>query len=234
MSVESMFQPSHTPFSISKYESSYEVGRTRLIEELIPNSSGGAAVDIGCGPGYFCRVLKSKGWKTTAIDTDRENLETAIEYAEETHLGDAISTLARLHEERYDLAIALEIIEHMPRSHGEQLLQSIRRVLKSGGALIISTPNKLSPEGVGGYYWGEQIRKEGKWDAWDPTHVYVYSSVEMIRVLKSNGFVVERIIGYYYEGRLPIIGRWRLPIDMSARFPLNRLGFNVMFYCRKG
>ena len=227
------FHVSHTPFDFTKYEDLYEIRRTKILKELLPSGHGKKAIDIGCGPGYFSRELTTKGWKTTSIDTDSENIENAKKYAIETHLGDALIILANLPESQYDLVLSLEIIEHMPKPHGKNLLMEIIRVLKPGGKLILSTPNRFSPEGIGGYYWGEKIRSGDKWTAWDQTHVHIYSSLEIVKLLKTIGFAVDRITGYHYEGGLPVIGRWKLPLVKSTRFPFNLVGFNIMFECHK-
>jgi len=94
-----------------------------------------------------------------------------------------------------------------------------------------TSPQPSIPEGFGGYYWGEKIRGWRKWDAWDKTHVHIYSSLELLRLMKEAGFGVDRITGYYYEGLLPLIGRWRLPLTSTTRFPLNRLGFKIIVEC---
>jgi 2-polyprenyl-3-methyl-5-hydroxy-6-metoxy-1,4-benzoquinol methylase len=233
MSWKNQFQASHTPFDFTKYEKPYEIARVKIIKGLIPLGHGNNAIDIGCGPGYFSKELSRKDWRTTAIDTDAQNIESARNYAHETHLGDALSVLSEFLESQYDLVLCLEIIEHMPRFLGKKLLMEIIRVLKPHGGLIISTPNRFSLEGLYGYYWGERIRGRGKWSAWDSTHVHIYSSSEILRLLDTSEFAVDRITGYYYGGRLPVIGRYKLPLVKSTMFPLNRIGFNIMIECHK-
>lgn len=233
MLSDSGFRPSGTPFGLARYETPYEVGRTGIIDGLIPFSNNNDAIDIACGPGYFCKRLTDKGWRTTALDADSENLRSAAGHAAETHLGDAAVVLSKLPEGRYDLALALEIVEHLPKTSGADFLKAIRRVLKPGGRLIVSTPNRCSPEGWGHYYWGEKIRGWGKWYAWDETHVHIYSSHEFLRLLTATRFTVDRVTGYHYQGVLPLIGRWRMPITKSTTFPLNRLGFNTILECHK-
>ena len=168
----SKFNPTNTPFDFTRYDALYEMDRIKIIEALIPDGHEKHAIDIGCGPGYFSKVLSNKGWKTTAIDTSSVNIESAKTYADETHAGDAISVLSEIPNSCYDLAILLEVIEHMPKIHGQTLIEQASRVLKPGGKLIISTPNKLSPEGLGEYYWGEKVLGRN-WNAWDPTHVHI-------------------------------------------------------------
>lgn len=233
MPSDDQFQASHTPFDFTKYKKPYEIRRIEILSKVLASVQGETAVDIGCGPGFFSKMLASKGWSVTAIDTDRENVESAGQYAQETHLGNAPTILATFPESYYDLILALEIVEHMPKSHAADLLAEITRTLKPRGSLIISTPNRFSLEGLGGYYWGEKIRGRGKWTAWDSTHVHIYSSLEILQLLRTCGFAIDRITGYHYEGRFPVIGRLRLPLVKSTVFPLNRLGFNVIIECHK-
>ena len=229
------FEFSHTPIDVAKYrESPFERGRTKVIESLLPVAlSGMAAVDVGCGPGHFSRILSKQGWAVTSIDTDPQNLAATQPFVAATRLGDAISVLQELPPENYDLALALELIEHMPKSLGQTLLTALWKVLKPGGELLLSTPNRFSMEGLVGYYWGEKLRKWDKWNAWDATHVHIYSTQEIIKLLKQCGFTVSAVTGYWYEADFPVIGHSRLPLAVSQRFPLNRMGFNLILKCRK-
>jgi len=210
------FQPSHTPFDFSKYNSPYELIRTEIIQNMIVPCQQRKAIDIGCGPGFFSKLLKNNGWQVTAIDTDQENIKNTSEYATETYQGDAIVILSELSESQYDLAFALEIIEHMPLAFGVSLLEGTYKVLKPGGELLISTPNKHSPEGLAGCYWKEKIRGKRKWDAWDSTHVYIYSSWEILKLLKRIGFKIDLVTGYHYKVFFPMIGsRKLLPLEYT-------------------
>ncbi|MGC9108445.1 MAG: class I SAM-dependent methyltransferase [Infirmifilum sp.] len=47
-----------------------------------------------------------------------------------------------LPDERVDLVLALEFIEHLVNP--DHMLREARRVLRSGGSLVISTPNLAS------------------------------------------------------------------------------------------
>lgn len=227
------FQATHTPFHLSKYEGAYEAGRIEILSALIPSGEGRFALDVGCGPGFYSKLLASRGFATTSIDTDTANLESAGRFAAETFQGDAVDVLARLPPAKYELALALEIIEHMPKSRGETLLERLHGLLAPGGKLLLSTPNRLSPEGLAGYYWNEKIRRKAVWKAWDPTHAHVYTSFEIIRLLRSRGFQVERATGYDYHLPLARLGRVKLLISRSSAFPLNRFGFNLILECVK-
>ena len=222
-----------TPIDPRMYEDTYQQHRTEIMAQRIPETEHGLALDIGCGVGHYTRILNQKGWRTTAIDSDSSNIEAAKDYASETHVDDAISVLQRLPANQYDLALLLEIVEHMPKQLAETLLTETCRVLKHGGLLLLSTPNKISPVGIGHYYWGEKIRGWPKWYAWDRTHEHIYSSFEIIKLVKKFRFTVEKVAGYWYQGYLPLIGKWKLPILLSRHWPLNRFGFKIILECRK-
>ena len=66
------FGPLGTPFGLARYETQYDVWRTGVIEGSTPSGDDDDAIDIACGPGYFCKLPTEKGWRTTAVDTDPE------------------------------------------------------------------------------------------------------------------------------------------------------------------
>lgn len=233
MSGDENFQATRTPFELSKYEGAYEAGRVEILRSLVPDGRGKFAVDVGCGPGFYSKLLASRGFAVTSIDTDPVNLASASQFAAETRQGDAVEIVAELPAAKYHFALALEIIEHMPRARGETLLARLHRLLAPGGRLLLSTPNRLSPEGLAGYYWTEKIRRKQVWKAWDPTHVHIYTSFEIIRALGAHGFSVERATGYDYGLPLPGLGRVKLGLTRSSVFPLNRFAFNLILECVK-
>lgn len=227
------FQPTNTPIDISKYQREYERGRTEIIRGLVEEGRGRRALDVGAGPGYFTRMLHERGWRVTSVDTDPRNLESAVRFADGVRLGDAISVLATLPDGQLDLVLLLELIEHMPEEQGVEMLRHVARALDPDGFVILSTPNRFSLEGLGGYYWGEKLRGWGRWEAWDPTHVRIYSSREILNLLERCGFRVESVTGYWYRGHIPGLGLWKLPIRKSSVFPWNRLGFDVIIGARR-
>ncbi len=216
---------------MTEYEHPYEQARREIVASLLPAGEGRLALDVGCGPGVYSRLLAEAGWRVEAVDADAENLQHA--QAAATYPGDAVDILPTLPERRFDLVLALEIIEHMPLARGETLLREIRRVLAPGGTLILSTPNRFSPEGLVGYYLNEKIRHARAWQAWDPSHVHIYSSPEILRLLRRAGFSIVSVTGYWYETRLSWLGRVALPLVSTRRFPLNRFGFQLIVESRR-
>lgn len=201
---------------------------------MIPDDGKGkTALDIGCGPGWFTRILSQKGWNTDAVDLDEENLRKAQKFASNVFQGDAVEILKNRPNNSYDFALALEIIEHIEKDRGRNLLRNIHRVLKPGGALLISTPNRFSPEGWIGRFTSILSGKKGRWNAWDSSHVNIYSSMELIGLLKECGFRIDRVTGFWFGARITQSLRFPSLLIRSAIFPLNRMGFNVIVRCLK-
>jgi 2-polyprenyl-3-methyl-5-hydroxy-6-metoxy-1,4-benzoquinol methylase len=214
-----------------RYRSSYEQNRASIIRTLIPLGHGRHALDLGCGPGFYSRILAEKGWVVTSVDLEETNIAAAARFAHRTIAGDVLAVLPALPDNTFDLVLALELIEHMPQ--GARLPQEVLRVVRPEGLLIISTPNRLSPEGLGGYYWGEKIRGWGKWNAWNDTHVKIYTSFEFLGLLERFGWTIQKVVGYWYYGLLPLGVWWTLPVSSTPRFPLNRFGFNTIAVCSR-
>jgi 2-polyprenyl-3-methyl-5-hydroxy-6-metoxy-1,4-benzoquinol methylase len=218
-----------------KYEnSSYEKQRTRIVSSLIPDDGKGkTALDIGCGSGWFTRILSQRGWNPHAIDLDQQNIKQAQKFAANVFQGDAVGILKGLPGGSYDFALALEIIEHVDKKKAKELLQDIHRVLKPRGALLISTPNRFSPEGWIGRLCSILSGIRGKWNAWDSSHVHVYSSMELIRLLKETGFRIGRVTGFWFGARISSKLHFPSLLIRSSFFPMNRMGFNTIVLCLK-
>jgi|SRR6185312_13128309 len=208
----------------SKYANAYERGRLRVIESLIP-SGGQEALDVGCGSGLISEMMSERGWAVTAVDLDYGNVQRARPRACSAIQGEAASVCRGFEPGQFEFICALEIIEHVTEVEGDELLQQCRRIAAPDAHMLLSTPNRMSPEGLYGYYYLERIRGH-KFNAWDADHEHVYSSVEVLRKLQMAGWQPEKIVGYYYGGVVS------LPITSAEVFPLNMLGFNTLILNR--
>lgn len=220
-----------------KYVTSpYERQRVALIRGLIPPGNGKKSLDLGCGIGFFSRILKEKGWTVLGIDIDQE----AIELAKGTCSRDAtisfqvgdVEEFVHSSGDTFDLILCLEVIEHL--NGYEKLMADIVRLLAPGGILIVSTPNRWSLEGLVGYYWGEKMRKWDKWNAWDSSHVKIFNSFEFLKLLRSQSLRVNKLLGYWYRARLPLVKvDFSLPFQACSKFPINMFGFNIIVAAEK-
>lgn len=106
-----------------------------------PFCLGGDVLDAACGVGYGTAHLAQEARNVLGIDVDTETIEYArVRYA----LPNVRFDVMDLHEldlpgESFDTVVSFETIEHV--AEPEAALSELARVLRSGGALVVSTPN---------------------------------------------------------------------------------------------
>jgi SAM-dependent methyltransferase len=106
------------------------------------NLPKGRVLDDGCGAGYGSMILARNGFEVVGIDIDSH----AIAHCQKT----CSSPLASFRQQdsaklsfldaSFDGVVSFEVIEHIQEYR--QYLAEAQRVLRPGGLLIISTPNK--------------------------------------------------------------------------------------------
>ncbi|MBI3137633.1 MAG: class I SAM-dependent methyltransferase [Sphingobacteriales bacterium] len=105
-------------------------------------SNGKSVLDIACGEGYGSRLLSHNAASVTGVDIDPATIEIAKEKYGDNKIcfltADAKDT--QLPRQSFDLVVSFETLEHLDEH--ELLMKEFKRVLKPGGLLIISTPDK--------------------------------------------------------------------------------------------
>lgn len=119
--------------------------RERLLLARLPGLSGRdgeppRALDLGCGEAHFAALLASAGMRVVAADVAVEPLRRAREAHPQLELS-LLTPDAPLpfEDSSFDVVWAGEVIEHVADTHG--WLSEVRRVLRSGGTLLLSTPD---------------------------------------------------------------------------------------------
>lgn len=104
--------------------------------------SGKIVLDIASGEGYGSNILSKYADQVIGVDISSETIDYANEKYSSKNLnfiqGNAIDI--PLEDSSMDVIVSFETIEHHDK-HIE-MMQEIKRVLKSDGILIISTPDK--------------------------------------------------------------------------------------------
>jgi 2-polyprenyl-3-methyl-5-hydroxy-6-metoxy-1,4-benzoquinol methylase len=97
-------------------------------------------LDVGCGEGHFAAALTREGVEVVAIDVAAEPLRRALVYAPEldVRLVEPEGELP-FEDASFDVVWAGEVIEHVADT--SRWLSEVRRVLRSGGTLLLSTPD---------------------------------------------------------------------------------------------
>jgi SAM-dependent methyltransferase len=102
--------------------------------------AGERVLDVGCGEGRFVAELARKGAEVVGIDVAAEPLRRAraLHPALDLRLVDGEGPWS-LADASFDAVWAGEVIEHVADTAG--WLSELRRVLRSGGILLLSTPD---------------------------------------------------------------------------------------------
>jgi 2-polyprenyl-3-methyl-5-hydroxy-6-metoxy-1,4-benzoquinol methylase len=102
--------------------------------------AGERVLDVGCGEGRFAAELVKAGAEVVGIDVAAEPLRRARERHPELDLRQISAEGAwPLQDASFDAVWAGEVIEHVADTAG--WLSEARRVLRSGGELLLSTPD---------------------------------------------------------------------------------------------
>jgi SAM-dependent methyltransferase len=103
---------------------------------------GKRVLDAGCGAGYGAAELARTARHVTAIDRSPEAIRHARTQYELPNLSFLVAACEALPlaDGAADLAVAFEVIEHLPE--WPRFLGELRRVLAPSGQAVISTPNR--------------------------------------------------------------------------------------------
>jgi 2-polyprenyl-6-hydroxyphenyl methylase/3-demethylubiquinone-9 3-methyltransferase len=126
--------------------STYDTNRriTTLIDEFLgfAKVAGKNVLDVGCGLGFFSARLKSLGANVLACDIGESLVDaTRRTVGCEAVVADAMNLAEHFGVDRFDVVVSSECIEHTPDP--SWCLEQMVRVLKPGGWLSVSTPNRL-------------------------------------------------------------------------------------------
>jgi GT2 family glycosyltransferase/ubiquinone/menaquinone biosynthesis C-methylase UbiE len=99
-------------------------------------------LDVACGEGYGSNLLAQVAHKVIGVDISAEAVIHAKSMYQRENLTFLVGSCAQLPlaDASVDLIVSFETLEHLEQ-HDEMLLE-IKRVLRSHGVLIISTPDK--------------------------------------------------------------------------------------------
>lgn len=135
-------------------------------------AAGARILDYGCGTGYGAEFLSETAEHVTGFDIDADAVAYARDRFSRDNLGFTTEPPA---EGAYDLAVSFQVIEHVdPNAY----FSSIRRALKPGGRLLLTTPNRS----VRLYSWQQP------WNRW---HLTEYDRDGLMSLLREHFSTVE-------------------------------------------
>lgn len=147
-------------------------------------------LDIACGTGYGLAFLKRDAKSVTGVDVDadaaREALRECGSDKARVLLGDG--TNLPFNDESFDVVTSFETLEHL---HERSLfLSELKRVIRSDGTLLLSTPNANYTKPVNG-------------KPSNPFHVFEYAPSELKAELEGH-FTIDKFLGQTLDAAIKI------------------------------
>jgi SAM-dependent methyltransferase len=132
---------------LARHRAAYEAVRA-----LAPR---GRVLDLGAGSGHGSALLAAPLAPVTAVDRvppDATSRATGARFVR----GDV--SRAPLRSGAFRIVVSFQVIEHLPDPSG--YLAEIARLLHPDGAALLSTPNRLTSDGVNPYHVHEYVAEE--------------------------------------------------------------------------
>ena len=123
-------------------------------------------LDIASGEGYGSALLSETASFVYGVDIDKNVVEFSNKKYKRDNLSFIVGSTSKipLEDKSVDVVVTFETIEH--HSEHEEMMQEIKRVLKEGGVMVISSPDKLVYSDMSGfrnpYHIKELYREEFK------------------------------------------------------------------------
>ena len=179
----------------------------------IPGSA--TILELGAGYCHFINNIKGKARHALDLSPDLPN-HTATGVV--PHVASA-TELPMFADESIDVAFASNLFEHLTREELRRTLREVRRVLPTGGRLIVVQPNFR-------YCAADYFD--------DYTHLQVFTHVSLADLLTAEGFHVRRVVPRF----LPFSMRSRLPrprvlVRVYLRSPFKPFGAQMLVIAEK-
>jgi len=151
---------------------------------------GARLLDAGANFGHFLSVARDR-YDAVGIELSRAAVKWSREHFGVNNHAASLYDLPEDLRGPYDAVTLFDVIEHVPEP--KEALLALRRVLRSGGSLFLSTPDAGSAvaRGLG-----------GRWHYLDPVqHIVLFDRRNLARLLEEAGFEVvgARTFGHHYR-----------------------------------
>jgi SAM-dependent methyltransferase len=215
---------------MDKYAKPFEMKRRQVVQSMfrsVPFEKHWQAADLGAGIGFYADIIKPRVADVVCLDMAESKVKTcrAKGYPALCH---NLDRGLPFEDAEFDFVNALEVIEHL--ENPAYFLQELKRIIRPHQYLLISTLNRLSPEG-----WKGKLSETlggPKWNGWDDTHRHLFIYPEVVKMMNRH-FEILNIIGYYFGANVlnrnipPFL--WRLNTSNSW---LRRFGFYTLILAR--
>lgn len=160
------------------------------------------AIDVGCGRGAFALCLKEMGVRTSAMDGEWFCPEAMNAVGEKNFIIHNLDDGAYKSDKRYDLAVCLEVAEHIIPSQARNVVETL-----VGLSDVILFSAAIPGQGGQGHvneqwpsYWQERFNMHG-YDFADVVRPAIWTDKSVFRWYRQNTFIVAKteILPKIYE-----------------------------------
>ena len=174
------------------------------------NGKPGTILDVGCGTGRFLELAQEKGWRTLGLELSKGVAEnTAQRLGSQVYVGSILE--AGLPDQYVDVVTLFDVIEHL--EDPVRGLQVCHRVLKPGGAIVLTTPNF---NGI-----GRRLVGESAFGIWPDEHLQYFQPSTLRRAFRAAGFERIQLLTreVFAENAGMLISRLRGRSETISRMP---------------
>lgn len=166
----------------------FRARRAKAIEAYIPR---GRILDVGCGRGILPALMRDRGWDAHGLEFSEIAARNARdELRIPMFVGDFLQS--PYPDDSFDCVVLWHVLEHL--EDPAAALRKARRILRSGGLLVIAVPN----------FDSLQARWSGRhWFHLDVPRHYHHFGLEVLRqLLEKNGFSIADVSHFSSEQNL--------------------------------
>ena len=169
----------HENYWFRRHEAAYE--------HLLPYAVVRTLLEVGCGEGYGTARFAEVAGRVIGIDYDAGAVRHATaRYGRPSFLRANLAALP-VRDASVDVVVTLQVIEHV-WDHA-QFVHECRRVLRPGGTLVVTTPNRLT-------------FSPGRDTPANPFHTHEFTATELGTLLAGCGFAELDVRGLHAGTRL--------------------------------
>lgn len=151
----------------------------RRLKEMWLIRTGNRLLDVGVGSGGFMRLVMDSFLEIKGVEIAPDQLAAMAPLLQQ-HITTVDIQKGRLGfpDSYFDCVTLFDVLEHLTRPY--DALEELKRVLKPGGSIILTTPNLRSIS---------RLVKGKKWiGTYDPTHKWLFDSRSLRFLLERSGF----------------------------------------------
>ncbi len=158
-------------------------------------------LDIGSLFAYLCLGAKIIGYNSFGVDLDKYVQKFSPRF-KKWGIDNRAANLAvdklPFSDDKFNLIVASEVLEHFD-FHPLIFFQEIKRVLKPGGRVIITTPNLVRLNNVFKILAGRSINWDINEEYWDGVHRREFTAQELRQLANRAGLQEEKMEYYNFN-----------------------------------